>query len=40
MAINSVDEPAGFYPPYIEKKIIYPELYQKESISEKIKNNV
>jgi hypothetical protein len=31
MALNSVDEPAGFYPPYIEKKIIYPELYQKES---------
>ena len=31
MAINSVDEPAGFYPPYIEKKIIYPELYQKKS---------
>ena len=31
MAINSVDEPAGFYPPYIEKKIIYPELYKKNS---------
>ena len=31
IAINSVDEPAGFYPPYIEKKIIYPELYQKKS---------
>jgi hypothetical protein len=29
IAINSVDEPAGFYPPYIEKKIIYPELYKK-----------
>ena len=26
MAINTVDEPAGFYPPYIEKKIVYPEL--------------
>ena len=25
MAINTVDEPAGFYPPYIEKKIVYPE---------------
>ena len=35
IAINSVDEPAGFYPPYIEKKIIYPELYQKESSSKK-----
>jgi hypothetical protein len=31
MAINSVDEPAGFYPPYIEKKVIYPELYKKDS---------
>ena len=29
MAIYNVDEPAGFYPPYIEKKIIYPELYKK-----------
>ena len=28
IAINSVDEPAGFYPPYIEKKIAYPELYK------------
>ena len=37
MAINSVDEPAGFYPPYIEKKVIYPELYQKDSGSEKYK---
>ena len=31
MAINNVDEPAGFYPPYIEKKVVYPELYQKDS---------
>ena len=29
MAINTVDEPAGFYPPYIEKKIVYPEVYKK-----------
>jgi len=29
MAINNVEEPAGFYPPYIEKKIVYPELYKK-----------
>ena len=29
MAINTVNEPAGFYPPYIEKKVIYPELYKK-----------
>ena len=35
IAINRVDEPAGFYPPYIEKKIIYPELYQKKSDSKK-----
>ena len=37
MAIISVDEPASFYPPYIEKKVIYPELYQKDSVSEKYK---
>ena len=37
MAIISVDEPAGFYPPYIEKKVIYPELYLKDSVSEKYK---
>jgi|TARA_B110001454_G_scaffold131599_1_gene122566 hypothetical protein len=37
MAIISVDESAGFYPPYIEKKVIYPELYQKDSVSEKYK---
>ena len=29
MAVRSVDQPASFYPPYIEKKIIYPELYKK-----------
>ena len=29
MAINTVDEPAGFYPPYIEKKVLYPEVYKK-----------
>ena len=29
IAIKSVDQPAGFYPPYIEKKVIYPELYKK-----------
>jgi len=28
MAINYVEEPAGFYPPYIEKKVVYPELYK------------
>ena len=35
MAINNVEEPAGFYPPYIEKKIVYPELNQKDSSSKK-----
>ena len=28
MAINNVEESASFYPPYIEKKIVYPELYK------------
>ena len=31
MAINYVEEPAGFYPPYIEKKVVYPELYKNDS---------
>ena len=30
MAINFSGESAGFYPPYIEKKIVYPELYKKD----------
>ena len=32
MAINYVEdeESAGFYPPYIEKRVVYPELYEKE----------
>ena len=30
MAANYVEEPAGFYPPYIEKKVVYPELYKKK----------
>ena len=30
MAIKYVDEPAGFYPPYIEKRVVYPELYEKD----------
>ena len=29
VAINNVEESASFYPPYIEKKIVYPELYKK-----------
>ena len=28
MAVKYVDEPAGFYPPYIEKRVVYPELYK------------
>jgi hypothetical protein len=31
MAIHTVSEPAGFYPPYIEKRVVYPELYKKDS---------
>ena len=33
MAINyvAIEEPAGFYPPYIEKRIVYPELYKKNN---------
>ena len=33
MAINYVgdNESAGFYPPYVEKKVVYPELYQKKN---------
>jgi hypothetical protein len=29
MAIYNVEESASFYPPYIEKKIVFPELYKK-----------
>ena len=28
MAANYVEEAAGFYPPYIEKRVVYPELYE------------
>ena len=31
MAVNFTEEAAGFYPPYIEKKVVYPELYKKYS---------
>jgi len=30
MAINFTGESADFYPPYIEKKIVYPELYNED----------
>ena len=33
LAINNVDEAAGFYPPYVEKKVVYPELYKKDPIN-------
>ena len=38
MAANYVEEPAGFYPPYIEKRVVYPELYKKNSKSGSDKN--
>ncbi len=28
MAANYVEEPVSFYPPYIEKRVVYPELYE------------
>tara|TARA_B100001123_G_scaffold347069_1_gene395813 strand:+ start:752 stop:1249 length:498 start_codon:yes stop_codon:yes gene_type:complete len=33
LAINyvSIEEPADFFPPYIEKSIVYPELYKKKN---------
>jgi hypothetical protein len=31
VAAKYVDEAAGFYPPYIEKKIVYPELYKNNT---------
>jgi len=33
MAIKyvTIEEPAGFFPPYIEKRIVYPELYKKNN---------
>ena len=30
MAANYIEEPAGFFPPYVEKKVAFPELYKKE----------
>ena len=33
MAMKFSGESASFYPPYIEKKVIYPELYQQDSES-------
>ena len=33
MAANYVEEPAGFYPPYVEKRVVYPELYKNNKQS-------
>ena len=37
MAINYVDieESASFYPPYIEKKVVFPELYKLDTVNDK-----
>ena len=37
MAANYVEEPAGFYPPYIEKRVVYPELYKNKAYEWKLK---
>ena len=42
MAINyvAIEEPAGFYPPYIEKRVVFPELYKEKTYgSRNLKNN-
>ena len=31
IAANYIEEPAGFYPPYIEKRVVYPELYEEKN---------
>ena len=33
-AASYFEESAGFYPPYIEKSVVYPELYKKDKASE------
>ena len=38
VAINFTEESAGFYPPYIEKRVVYPELYKKKQSTIEIKN--
>jgi len=37
MAINyvEIEESASFYPPYVEKKVVYPELYKLNPINDK-----
>ena len=39
MAANYVEEPAGFYPPYIEKSVVYPELYKNNAAVENLQKN-
>ena len=38
VAANHSEEPAGFYPPYVEKRVVYPELYKKDSVNGLDKN--
>ena len=35
IAANYSEEPAGFYPPYVEKKVVYPELYKLDPVNDK-----
>ena len=37
MAANyvEIEESASFYPPYIEKRVVYPELYKLDAVSDK-----
>lgn len=37
MAANYIEEPAGLFPPYVEKKVAFPELYPE--INKKKNNN-
>ena len=30
MAVNFTEESASFYPPYVEKRVVYPELYKEK----------
>jgi len=41
MAVNYVEHEgsAGFYPPYVEKRVVYPELYKDKAHGENLKSN-
>ena len=41
MAINYVEDQgsAGFYPPYVEKRVVYPELYKTKPTVGNLKSN-